>query len=426
MGKNQIVRTTAREILDSRGQPTVEACVTLSDGTTGVASVPSGASTGRYEAHELRDTTRRRFGGRGVMDAVYNVNKLISPALSGISVFDQEEIDHTMLALDGTEHKTKLGANAILAVSLASARAAAASLSMPLYRYLGGCTAKVMPVPMMNILNGGAHAANNVDIQEFMIMPVGAASFVEAMRMGSEIYVALGKLLRSRELATTVGDEGGYAPDLSSDEEAIALICDAIRAAGYDEESVKIALDAAASEWATEQEGEYRLPKRGREMSREDLVAYWGKLTEDYPIASIEDGLGEMDFDGWRLLTSRIGKKVMLVGDDLFVTNVVRLKMGIDSGAGNAILIKPNQIGTLSETLDVIRLAQKAGYRHILSHRSGETEDTTIADIALATNAGFIKSGAPCRGERVAKYNRLLKIEGAMAGFSQYGNYGSF
>ena len=426
MGKNQIIRTTAREILDSRGQPTVEACVTLSDGTTGVASVPSGASTGRYEAHELRDTTRRRFGGRGVMDAVYNVNKLISPALSGISVFDQEEIDHTMLALDGTEHKTKLGANAILAVSLACARAAAASLSMPLYRYLGGCMAKVMPVPMMNILNGGAHAANNVDIQEFMIMPVGAASFAEAMRMGSEIYVALGKLLRSRELATTVGDEGGYAPDLSSDEEAISLICDAIRAAGYDEDSVKIALDAAASEWATEKEGEYLLPKRGREMSREDLVSYWGKLTEEYPIASIEDGLGEMDFDGWRLLTSRIGKKVMLVGDDLFVTNVVRLKMGIDSGAGNAILIKPNQIGTLSETLDVIRLAQKAGYRHILSHRSGETEDTTIADIALATNAGFIKSGAPCRGERVAKYNRLLKIEGTMAGFSQYGNYGSF
>ena len=422
MGKVQIVRTSAREILDSRGQPTVEACVTLSDGTTGVAAVPSGASTGSYEAHELRDSGRRRFGGRGVLDAVYNVNKLISPALSGISVFDQEEIDHTMLALDGTEHKTKLGANAILAVSLASARAAAVSLGQPLYRYLGGCMAKVMPIPMMNILNGGAHAANNVDIQEFMIMPVGAASFAEAMRMGGEIYAALGKLLRSRGLATTVGDEGGYAPDLASDEEAISLICDAIRAAGYDEDSVKIALDAAASEWATENAGEYILPKRGREMTGDELVSYWEKLVSDYPIASIEDGLGEGDFEGWRFLTSRLGKRIMLVGDDLFVTNVVRLKMGIDSGAGNAVLIKPNQIGTLSETLDVIRMAERAGYRHILSHRSGETEDTTIADIALATNAGYIKSGAPCRGERVAKYNRLLKIEGAMAGFSQYGN----
>ncbi|MBQ8175371.1 MAG: phosphopyruvate hydratase [Clostridia bacterium] len=421
MGKLQIVRTTAREILDSRGQPTIEACVTLSDGTTGVASVPSGASTGSYEAHELRDSGRRRFGGRGVLDAVYNVNKLISPALSGISVFEQEEIDHTMLALDGTEHKTKLGANAILSVSLASARAAAAGLGQPLYRYLGGCMAKVMPIPMMNILNGGAHAANNIDIQEFMIMPVGAASFVEAMRMGSEIYVALGKLLRTRGLATTVGDEGGYAPNLSSDEDAISLICEAIRAAGYDEDSVKIALDAAASEWASEKTGEYILPKRGREMTSEELVSYWQKLVADYPIISIEDGLGESDFDGWQLLTSRLGKKVMLVGDDLFVTNVVRLKMGIDSGAGNAILIKPNQIGTLSETLDVIRMAGRARYRHILSHRSGETEDTTIADLALATNAGFIKSGAPCRGERVAKYNRLLKIEGAMAGFSQYG-----
>ena len=357
MGKVQIVRTSAREILDSRGQPTVEACVTLSDGTTGIASVPSGASTGRYEAHELRDAGRRRFGGRGVLDAVYNVNKLISPALSGISVYEQEEIDHTMLALDGTEQKSKLGANAILAVSLASARAAAASLSVPLYRYLGGSGAKVMPVPMMNILNGGAHAANNIDIQEFMIMPVGAASFAEAMRMGSEIYAALGRILRSRGLTTTVGDEGGYAPDLADDEEAITLICDAIRAAGYDEDSVKIALDAAASEWARDEQGLYLLPKRGREMTREDLVSYWQRLVSDYPIASIEDGLGEMDFEGWRSLTSRLGKQVMLVGDDLFVTNTVRLRMGIDSGAGNAILIKPNQIGTLSETLDVIRMA---------------------------------------------------------------------
>ena len=421
MAKVQIVRTTAREILDSRGTPTVEACVSLSDGTTGVAAVPSGASTGSFEAHELRDTGRRRYDGRGVLDAVYNVNKLISPAISGISAFEQEEIDHTMLALDGTENKTKLGANAILAVSMAAARAAAASLCQPLYRYLGGCTAKRMPIPMMNILNGGAHAANNIDIQEFMIMPIGAASFAEAMRMGSEIYRALGKLLRSHGFSTTVGDEGGYAPNLESDEEAIELICQAIRSAGYDDDTVQIALDAAASEWQTGEIGEYVLPKRGKRFSSDELIDYWKRLVGKYPIASIEDGLGEGDFRGWQALTSQIGDKVMLVGDDLFVTNVVRLKMGIDSRAANAILIKPNQIGTLTETLDVIRMAGRYGYRHILSHRSGETEDTTIADLALATNAGYIKSGAPCRGERVAKYNRLLKIEGAMAGFSLYG-----
>ena len=422
MAKIQIVRTTAREILDSRGTPTVEACVSLSDGTTGVAAVPSGASTGSFEAHELRDTGRHRYDGRGVLDAVYNVNKLISPAISGISAFEQEEIDHTMLALDGTENKTKLGANAILAVSMAAARAAAASICQPLYRYLGGCVAKRMPIPMMNILNGGAHAANNIDIQEFMIMPVGAASFAEAMRMGSEIYRALGKLLRSRGFSTTVGDEGGYAPNLESDEEAIELICQAIRSAGYDDDTVQIALDAAASEWQTGVEGEYVLPKRGKRFSSDELIDYWKMLVGKYPIASIEDGLGEGDFHGWQGLTRQLGEKVMLVGDDLFVTNVVRLKMGIDSRAANAILIKPNQIGTLTETLDVIRMAGRFGYRHILSHRSGETEDTTIADLALATNAGYIKSGAPCRGERVAKYNRLLKIEGAMAGFSLYGH----
>lgn len=421
MAKIQIVRVGAREILDSRGNPTVEACVTLSDGTTGIASAPSGASTGSFEAHELRDSGRRRYDGRGVLEAVYNVNKLISPALSGISVFDQEEIDHTILALDGTENKSKLGANATLSVSLAAARAAAASLGEPLYRYLGGCMAKRMPIPMMNILNGGAHAANNIDVQEFMIMPVGAVSFAEAMRMGSEIYRALGKLLRAQGLATTVGDEGGYAPDLESDEEAIDLICRAIHAAGYDEDTVKIALDAAASEWATEKEGEYILPKRGKRFERGELVEYWKTLVSKYPIASIEDGLSEDDFEGWRLLTEALGNRIMLVGDDLFVTNVLRLKMGIDSRAANTILVKPNQIGTLSETLDVIRMATRAGYKCILSHRSGETEDTTIADIALAVNAGYIKSGAPCRGERVAKYNRLLKIEEAMAGFSIYG-----
>ena len=420
MGKVQIVRATAREILDSRGTPTVEACVLLSDGTTGIAAAPSGASTGRYEAHELRDTTRRRFGGRGVLDAVYHVNKLISPAISGISAYEQEEIDHTMLALDGTENKSKLGANAILAVSLAAARAAALSLSQPLYRYLGGTMAKRMPVPMMNILNGGAHASNNIDIQEFMIMPVGAASFAEAMRMGSEIYRALGGILRTRGLSTTVGDEGGYAPNLSDDEEALALICRAIEEAGYDTDTVKIALDAAASEWWTE-DGEYLLPKRDKRMDADELISYWKRLVKEYPIASLEDPLGEEDLDGWRRITEELSARVMLVGDDFFVTNTTRLRMGIDAGAGNAILIKPNQIGTLSETLDVIRMADRAGYRHILSHRSGETEDTSIADIALATNAGYIKSGAPCRGERVAKYNRLLKIESVLQDFSQYG-----
>ncbi len=420
MGKVQIVRATAREILDSRGTPTVEACVLLSDGTTGIAAAPSGASTGRYEAHELRDTTRRRFGGRGVLDAVYHVNKLISPAISGISAYEQEEIDHTMLALDGTENKSKLGANAILAVSLAAARAAALSLSQPLYRYLGGTMAKRMPVPMMNILNGGAHASNNIDIQEFMIMPVGAASFAEAMRMGSEIYRALGGILRTRGLSTTVGDEGGYAPNLSDDEEALALICRAIEEAGYDTDTVKIALDAAASEWWTE-DGEYLLPKRDKRMDADELISYWKRLVKEYPIASLEDPLGEENLDGWRRITEELSARVMLVGDDFFVTNTTRLRMGIDAGAGNAILIKPNQIGTLSETLDVIRMADRAGYRHILSHRSGETEDTSIADIALATNAGYIKSGAPCRGERVAKYNRLLKIESVLQDFSQYG-----
>ncbi len=421
MGKIQIVRATAREILDSRGMPTVETCVLLSDGTTGIASAPSGASTGRYEAHELRDTTRRRFGGKGVLDAVYHVNKLISPAISGISAFEQEEIDHTMLALDGTENKSKLGANAILSVSLAAARAAALSLGQPLYRYLGGCMAKRMPVPMMNILNGGAHASNNIDIQEFMIMPVGAAGFAEAMRMGSEIYHTLGKILRSRGLSASVGDEGGYAPDLADDAEAITLIVRAIEEAGYDTDTVKIALDAAGSEWWTE-DGEYRLPKRDRRLTSRELISYWEGLVKKYPIASIEDPLGEEDFDGWRALTSALASsRVMLVGDDLFVTNTTRLKMGIDAGAGNAILIKPNQIGTLSETLDVIRMADRAGYRHILSHRSGETEDTSIADLALATNAGFLKSGAPARGERVAKYNRLLKIASVFGDLALYG-----
>ncbi len=421
MKRIQIVRVSAREILDSRGNPTVESCVTLSDGTTGIAAAPSGASTGQYEAHELRDITKQRYHGRGVLDAVYHVNKLISPALSGITAYEQQEIDHTMLALDGSENKSRLGANAILSVSLAAARAAATSLEMPLFRYLGGCHARRMPVPMMNILNGGAHATNNIDIQEFMIVPVGASCFAEAIRMGSEIYHALGKLLRQRMLSGTVGDEGGYAPDLPSDEAAISLICEAIFAAGYDTDAVKIALDAAGSEWAEKGTGHYLLPKRDKRLSTHALIEEWQRLVENYPILSIEDGIGEDDLDGWREMTEALGDRIMLVGDDLFVTNVTRLRMGVDSQAGNAILIKPNQIGTLSETLDVIRLAQEAGYKYVLSHRSGETEDTSIADITLATNAGFIKAGAPARGERVAKYNRLLRIEAALGDFALYG-----
>ncbi len=409
MNKPIIEKIAAREILDSRGNPTVEASVIVTGGCVGVASVPSGASTGKYEAHEKRDGDPARFGGKGVLQAVASVNHTIAPALCGKNAADQAEIDKTMLELDGTLNLGRLGANATLAVSLATARAAAAFYHLPLFRYLGGVNATSMPVPMFNILNGGAHAANNIDIQEFMILPLGAQSLAEALRWGSDIYHTLGAILRKRGLGSTVGDEGGYAPDLASDEEALELLCEAIIAAGYDTERVKIALDAAASEWQTE--GGYRLPKRGKIFTREALIAYWEELTERYPIASLEDGLGEEDFAGWTLLTERIGKRVMLVGDDLFVTNTTRLHEGIERGAGNAILIKPNQIGTLTKTLEVIRLASKEGYRTILSHRSGETEDTTIADICVGTNTPFIKSGAPARSERVAKYNRLLRIE---------------
>ncbi len=404
-----IEKIAAREILDSRGNPTVEASVVLSGGIAGVAAVPSGASTGKYEAHERRDGDPARYGGKGVLQAVAAVNHTIAPALRGMYAADQGEIDRRLLELDGTKNKSRLGANATLAVSLACARATAGAHRLPLYRYLGGVSATKLPTPMFNILNGGAHAANNVDIQEFMIMPVGAESFSEALRWGSEIYHALGKLLRDKGLASTVGDEGGFAPDLGSDEEALDLLVDAIHAAGYDTQRVKIALDAAASEWQCE--GGYHLPKRGRDLSRDELIDYWERLTARYPILSLEDGLSEEDFEGWRALTARIGDRVMLVGDDLFVTSSERLRHGIKEGAGNAILIKPNQIGTLTETLDVIRVAGAAGYRCILSHRSGETEDTTIADICVATNTPFIKSGAPARSERVAKYNRLLRIE---------------
>ena len=421
MGKNYITKVCGREVLDSRGNPTVEASVVLSDGSVGMASVPSGASTGAYEAHELRDKGSARYGGKGVLDAVCNIHKKIHPALSGISVYEQYEIDAIMREIDGTENKSRLGANALLAVSMACARAAAISYHMPLFKYLGGISARRLPVPMMNILNGGVHASNNVDIQEFMIAPVGAHSFADALRIGAEIYHTLGKILRERGLATAVGDEGGYAPDLKGDEEAIQLICEAIEEAGYDTDVVKVALDAASSEW--QNNGAYFLPKRKVNMQTEELIAYWEGLVSKYPICSIEDALDQSDFAGWANLTRRLGDKIMLVGDDLFVTNTKRLLEGIRCGAANTILIKPNQIGTLSETLDVILHAKANGYKFILSHRSGETEDTTIADIAVASNAPFIKTGAPCRSERVAKYNRLLRIESSLNSGALYGSH---
>lgn len=362
-----------------------------------------------------------RYGGKGVLDAVCNIHKKIHPALSGISVYEQYEIDAIMREIDGTENKSRLGANALLAVSMACARAAAISYHMPLFKYLGGISARRLPVPMMNILNGGAHASNNVDIQEFMIAPVGAHSFADALRIGAEIYHTLGKILRERGLATAVGDEGGYAPDLKGDEEAIQLICEAIEEAGYDTDVVKVALDAASSEW--QNNGAYFLPKRKVNMQTEELIAYWEGLVSKYPICSIEDALDQSDFAGWANLTRRLGDKIMLVGDDLFVTNTKRLLEGIRCGAANTILIKPNQIGTLSETLDVILHAKANGYKFILSHRSGETEDTTIADIAVASNAPFIKTGAPCRSERVAKYNRLLRIESSLNSGALYGSH---
>ena len=430
MSKPQILKCCGREILDSRGNPTVEATVVLTDGTVGVASVPSGASTGMYEACELRDGDPARFGGKGVGEAVANVCDILSPALSGMNASDQEEVDGAMLRLDGTENKSKLGANAILAVSLATARAAANWYRMPLYRYLGGVEPHRMPIPMMNVLNGGAHASNDVDVQEFMIVPVGAPSFGEALRWGSEIYHVLSRLLRADGHSVAVGDEGGFAPNLGSDEAVMEYLLRAIEEAGYSTEQVKISLDAAASEWyagsrdeaagmektlsGREKQEIYTLPKRHETLSRDALITRWADYCHDFPILSIEDGLDQSDFEGWALLTERLGGRVKLVGDDLFVTNTARLKEGIARRAGNAILIKPNQIGTLTETLEVIRTAREAGYGFILSHRSGDTEDTTIADIAVATGAPFIKSGAPCRTERVAKYNRLLRIESSL------------
>ena len=419
MQQPKIVRASAREILDSRGTPTLEASVYLSDGTVGTASVPSGASTGSHEAFEKRDGDRKRYGGKGVLTAVDHVNRSISPELTGMDAYDQYALDARLLSLDGTEQKTHLGANALLGVSLAAARAAANSLGLPLFRYLGGAKAFRLPVPMMNILNGGKHAANNLDIQEFMVVPLGAESMADAVRIGAEVTAALRELLKAKGLTVAVGDEGGCAPDLKDEREAIEWILSAIEHAGYHTDAVAIALDAAATEWKAEQG--YRLPKSGRAYSAAELVEYWEGLVGQYPIVSIEDGMGEDDFDGWRLLTERLGEELMLVGDDLFVTNPRRLAEGIESGYANAILIKPNQIGTLTEALTVIDLAHRSGYRTIVSHRSGETEDTTIADLAVATSAPFIKTGAPVRGERTCKYNRLMKIERCLANAAVYG-----
>ena len=397
------------ELMDSRSNPTVGARVILEDGSCSFAISPSGASTGAYEAHEMRDGDSARYGGKGVLKAVSAINEIIAPALKGIAADEQRLIDKTMTELDGTENKSRLGANAVLAVSLAAAKAAAAHYGLPLYRYIGGINAKVMPRPMMNILNGGAHAANNIDIQEFMIIPFNICCFSEGLRRCSEIYHALGSILKSHGKATGVGDEGGFAPDLESDEAAIELIIEAIEKAGYTTENTKIALDVASSEWYSG--GEYLLPKRNIKMTADSLIDYYEGLAAKYPIISIEDGAAEEDWNGWKKLTDRLGKRMQLVGDDLFVTNVRRFKKGIAEGAGNSILVKLNQIGTLSETLDVVELARENGYTAVISHRSGETEDTTIADLAVALNAGQIKTGAPCRTDRVAKYNRLLIIE---------------
>ncbi len=424
MTKPQIIKCCAREILDSRGNPTVEASVFLADGTVGMASVPSGASTGIYEAHEKRDNNPARYGGKGVEDAVCAVCRHISPAISGINATEQAELDRILIQLDSTKDKSSLGANAMLAVSLANARAAANWYHQPLYRYLGGLNAHRLPIPMMNIINGGAHASNNLEIQEFMIVPTGFYRFSEALRAGSEIYHTLERILKDKGLSTAVGDEGGFAPTLESDEQAIDLILDAINKAGYNTENVRIALDAAASEWfdGQSESEKYILPKTKKQMSRDELIEHWQRLCEKYPsIISIEDALDQRDISGWRSLTQKLGDKIMLVGDDLFVTNSKRLSAGISEGVANAILIKPNQVGTLSETLETVHTAQNAGYSYILSHRSGDTEDTTIADIAVALGAGFIKTGAPCRSERVAKYNRLLRIESSLNCSARYG-----
>ena len=422
-----IVKVVGREILDSRGNPTVEAEVTLADGTIGRGMSPSGASTGIFEALELRDGDKSRYLGKGVTKAVENVNTVLADAVIGLDASDIYAVDAAMIAADGTKGKNKLGANAILAVSIAAARAAAASLDLPLYRFLGGLNANRLPVPMMNILNGGAHASNTVDIQEFMVMPVGAPSFKEALRWCAEVFHNLAKILKAEGLATSVGDEGGFAPNLASDEDALKYICKAIEAAGYvPGKDFMIAIDAAASEWKSDVKGEYVLPKAGTKFTTESLVAFWKDLAERYPIISLEDGMDEEDWEGWKLLTDTIGDKVQLVGDDLFVTNTERLAKGIEGKNANAILIKLNQIGTVSETLEAIKMAHKAGFTAVTSHRSGETADTTIADLAVALNTCQIKTGAPSRSDRVAKYNQLLRIEEELGASAVYPGMAAF
>ena len=414
----EITDIYAREVLDSRSTPTVEVEVATTDGI-GRAIVPSGASTGEYEAYELRDGDRKRYGGKGVLKAVKHINETIADEIIGMNVLEQRDIDRTLRELDGSDNLKKLGANAVLGVSLACARAAANSLGIPLYKYIGGVNAHLLPVPMMNILNGGAHANNNVDIQEFMIMPIGSQSLTEGVRQCCEVYAELKKIISERGGTTAVGDEGGFAPDLNHDEEALELITEAISRAGYTEDDFKIAIDAASSEWA--EDGVYKLPKSGRVMTTDEMITYWEGLCSRYPIFSIEDPLGENDYEGFKRLTERIGDRIQLVGDDLFVTNTQRLHKGITMGAGNSILIKVNQIGTLSDAIDAVEMAHKAGYTAIISHRSGETEDTTIADIAVALNAGQIKTGAPARTDRTAKYNRLIRIEDELGPSSEYG-----
>ena len=423
----QIEKVTGREILDSRGNPTVEAEVTLAGGAVGRGAAPSGASTGEFEALELRDGEKDRYLGKGVRKAVGNINTIVSEILTGMDASDIYAVDKAMTEADGTKDKSRLGANAILAVSIAAARAASASLDIPLYRFLGGISGNRLPVPMMNILNGGAHASNTVDVQEFMIMPVGAPSFREGLRWCTEVFHALAAILKSENLATSVGDEGGFAPNLASDEEAISYILKAVEKAGYEPgKDFMLAMDAASSEWKGEKKGEYVLPKAGTHFTSETLIAHWKQLAEKYPIISIEDPLDEEDWEGWQLLTKELGDKVQLVGDDLFVTNTERLAKGIELGCGNSILIKLNQIGSVSETLEAIKMAHKAGYTAISSHRSGETGDTTIADLAVALNTCQIKTGAPSRSERVEKYNQLLRIEEELGASAVYPGWGAF
>ena len=423
----EIVQVIGREIMDSRGNPTVEAEVYLEDGSMGRGAAPSGASTGEFEALELRDGDKSRYDGKGVLKAVDFINNEIDELLLGMDASDIYAIDKAMIEADGTEDKSRFGANAILAVSIACAKAAANSLDIPLYRFLGGQFGNVLPVPMMNILNGGAHASNTVDTQEFMIMPVGASSFAEGLRQCAEVYHKLGKLLKAEGYATSVGDEGGYAPNLSSDEETLEYILKAIKDCGYEPgKDFVLAMDAAASEWKGSAKGQYKQPKSGKEFTSAELVAHWKSLVDKYPIVSIEDGLDEEDWEGWKKMTEELGDRLQIVGDDLFVTNTKRLHKGIEQGCGNSILIKLNQIGSVSETIEAIKMAQKAGYTAVVSHRSGETEDTIIADLAVALNAGQIKTGAPNRSERVAKYNQLLRIEEELDENAKYAGFDAF